>query len=86
MLAAMKGRLKLVLATKAVHPRAIEPEKIVEKATMLGFRSKAVIPVEAALMTGTGAVNNRWRISIISRQYVRDRRSKNGLGKNPTNR
>ena len=30
MLAALKGRLKLVLATKAVHPRAIEPEKIVE--------------------------------------------------------
>jgi dihydrofolate synthase/folylpolyglutamate synthase len=49
MLAALKGRLKMVLATKAVHPRAIEPIKIVETATRLGIRSEAVTPVEAAL-------------------------------------
>jgi dihydrofolate synthase / folylpolyglutamate synthase len=49
MLRALKGRLKLVLATKAVHPRAIEPEKIVETANRLGVRAEAVAPVEAAL-------------------------------------
>ncbi len=49
MLAEMKGRVKLVLATKAVHPRALEPEKIVESATRLGIRSEAVTPVESAL-------------------------------------
>ncbi len=49
MLSALKGRLNLVLATKAVHPRAIEPEKIVETATDLGIRSEAVAPVEFAL-------------------------------------
>ncbi len=49
MLRALKGRLKLVLATKAVHPRAIEPEKIVETANRLGVRAEAVSPVEAAL-------------------------------------
>jgi dihydrofolate synthase/folylpolyglutamate synthase len=49
MLSALKGRLNLVLATKAVHPRAIEPEKIVESATSLGIRSEAVSPVEFAL-------------------------------------
>jgi dihydrofolate synthase/folylpolyglutamate synthase len=49
MLAALKGRLNLVLATKAVHPRAIEPEKIIETATRLGLRSVVVMPVEAAL-------------------------------------
>jgi dihydrofolate synthase/folylpolyglutamate synthase len=49
MLAALKGRLKLVLATKAAHPRAIEPEKIVETATRIGIRAEAVVPVELAL-------------------------------------
>jgi dihydrofolate synthase / folylpolyglutamate synthase len=49
MLRALKGRLKLVLATKAVHPRAIEPEKIVETASRLGVRAEAVAPVESAL-------------------------------------
>ena len=49
MLSALKGQLNLVLATKAVHPRAIEPEKIVETATSLGIRSEAAAPVEFAL-------------------------------------
>jgi len=49
MLAALKERLKLVLATKAVHPRAIEPEKIVETANRLGVRAEAAAPVEVAL-------------------------------------
>jgi dihydrofolate synthase/folylpolyglutamate synthase len=50
MLTALKGRLKLVLATKAVHPRAIEPEKIVEMANSLGVRAEATASVEAALV------------------------------------
>jgi len=50
MLAALKEKLKLVLATKAVHPRAIEPEKIVDLANMLGVRAEAAVPVEAALV------------------------------------
>ena len=50
MLEALKGRLKLVLATKAVHPRAIEPEKIVETANRLGIRVETAVPVEAALV------------------------------------
>jgi dihydrofolate synthase/folylpolyglutamate synthase len=49
MLAELKGRLKLVLATKAVHPRAIEPEKIVETANRLGVRAEAAASVEVAL-------------------------------------
>jgi dihydrofolate synthase / folylpolyglutamate synthase len=49
MLNALKGRLKLVLASKAVHPRAIEPEKIVETANRLGVGAEMVLPVEAAL-------------------------------------
>jgi folylpolyglutamate synthase/dihydropteroate synthase len=38
-----------VLATKAVHPRAIEPEKIIETANKLGIPSEAASPVEVAL-------------------------------------
>ena len=49
MLSALKGRLSLVLATKAVHPRATEPEKIVETATRLGVRAEAAAPVGEAL-------------------------------------
>jgi dihydrofolate synthase/folylpolyglutamate synthase len=48
MLTALKGRLKIVLATKAVHPRALEPEKIVETARELGIRVESVTPVEKA--------------------------------------
>ncbi len=59
MLTALKGRLNIVLATKAIHPRALEPEKIVETAKELGIRAEAVTPVEAALaraleMSGEG--------------------------------
>ena len=49
MLSALRGRLKLILATKAIHPRAIEPEKIVETANRLGVQAEVVVPVEAAL-------------------------------------
>ena len=49
MLGALKGRLELVLATKAVHPRAIEPQKIVETANRLGIRAEAATPVDVTL-------------------------------------
>ncbi len=49
MLSELKGRLKLVLATKAVHPRAIEPEQIVETANRLGVRVEVAASVDAAL-------------------------------------
>jgi len=49
MLSALKGRLKLVLAAKAIHPRAIEPESIVETANRLGVRAEAAGSVDAAL-------------------------------------
>ncbi len=49
MLTALKGRLNIVLATKAIHPRALEPKMIVETAIGLGILAEAVTPVEAAL-------------------------------------
>ena len=49
MLASLAKRLKLVLATRAVHPRAIEPESIIASAERLGLRAEAVTPVQEAL-------------------------------------
>jgi dihydrofolate synthase/folylpolyglutamate synthase len=49
MLKPLKKQLSLVLATKAVHPRATEPEKIIELATGLGMRAETASPVETAL-------------------------------------
>jgi dihydrofolate synthase/folylpolyglutamate synthase len=49
MLKTIGPRLDRLIATKAVHPRALEPEKLVEIATGLGIRAEAVGPVEAAL-------------------------------------
>ena len=49
MLAVIKGRLGLVLATHANHPRATEPEKLVETANRLGLRAEATASVEIAL-------------------------------------
>ena len=50
MLTTLKKQLDLVLATKAVHPRAIDPEKIIELATRIGIRTEPAVPVEAALV------------------------------------
>jgi folylpolyglutamate synthase/dihydropteroate synthase len=38
-----------VIATKAVHPRAAEPGKLVETADRLGIPAEVVVPVEVAL-------------------------------------
>ena len=49
MLNILKEKVSLVLATKAVHPRATETEKILELANRLGVRAETATPVEAAL-------------------------------------
>jgi dihydrofolate synthase/folylpolyglutamate synthase len=49
MLGALKRRLRHVIATKAAHPRAIEPEKIIGMANQLGVQAEAVGSVEFAL-------------------------------------
>ena len=49
MFKALKSNLSRVIGTKAVHPRALEPEQIVETASGLGVPAEAAAPVEAAL-------------------------------------
>jgi dihydrofolate synthase/folylpolyglutamate synthase len=41
--------VKTVIATQSVHPRAIEPEKLVEQSFQFGCSAQAVVPIEAAL-------------------------------------
>ena len=46
---AIKPRLSRVIGTKAVHPRALEPEQIVETAGSLGVPAEAAASVDVAL-------------------------------------
>jgi dihydrofolate synthase/folylpolyglutamate synthase len=48
MFAEMKPKIKKLIVTRANHPRALEPEKIIELANQAGLQSESVIPVEAA--------------------------------------
>lgn len=52
MMRALQPRLQRVIATKAVHPRALEPGRIIEIVAGLGVEAEAVTPVEAALQRG----------------------------------
>lgn len=49
MFAEMKQRIKKLIVTRADHPRALEPGKIIELAAEAGLESEAVTPVESAL-------------------------------------
>ncbi len=49
MINSLKPCLSRVIGTKAAHPRALEPEKIVETANGLEVPAEAAVPVKAAL-------------------------------------
>ena len=46
---ALKSRLNCVIATKAIHPRALEPEPIVETASRLGIPAETAARADLAL-------------------------------------
>ncbi|MGE5642702.1 MAG: bifunctional folylpolyglutamate synthase/dihydrofolate synthase [Byssovorax cruenta] len=48
MFAEMKPKIKKLIVTRADHPRALEPQKIVELADRAGLESEALSPVESA--------------------------------------
>ena len=48
MFSEMKPKIKKLIATRADHPRALEPERICQAAEQAGVESEAVEPVEAA--------------------------------------
>ena len=48
MFAEMKPKIRKLIVTRADHPRALEPEKIIGLADQAGLESEAVSPVESA--------------------------------------
>jgi dihydrofolate synthase/folylpolyglutamate synthase len=48
MFAEIKSKIKRLIVTRADHPRALEPEKIVQLANQAGMESEAVTPVQSA--------------------------------------
>ena len=50
MFAELKPKIKKLIVTRADHPRALEPEKIIELAKQAGLESEAVSPVESAFV------------------------------------
>ena len=50
MFAEMKPKIRKLIVTRADHPRALEPEKIIELAKQAGLESEAVSPVESAFV------------------------------------
>jgi dihydrofolate synthase / folylpolyglutamate synthase len=61
---ALKSRLKRVIATKAVHPRALEPEQIAETAGRLGIPAETVAPVQTALARALELAASRGEIVL----------------------
>jgi dihydrofolate synthase / folylpolyglutamate synthase len=49
MFAEMKPKIRKLIVTRADHPRALQPEQILELADQAGVESEAVTPVESAL-------------------------------------
>ncbi len=51
MFAELMPRVKRVIATQSIHPRAIEAQKLVDLAHTYGVPAQAVLPLEKALET-----------------------------------
>ena len=49
MFAEMKPKIKKLIVTRADHPRALQPEQIIELANQAGVESEALSPVDVAL-------------------------------------
>jgi dihydrofolate synthase/folylpolyglutamate synthase len=45
----MKTKIKKLIVTRADHPRALQPEQIIQLANQAGVESEAITPVESAL-------------------------------------
>ena len=49
MFAELLPRVSQFIATQSIHPRAIEPDKLVDLAHQFGVRAKTIVPVEMAI-------------------------------------
>lgn len=64
MLGAIKGKLSYLIVTRAGHPRALEPEKIIETARQVGVESEVAAPVETALARALEIAQNNGSIVL----------------------
>jgi dihydrofolate synthase/folylpolyglutamate synthase len=63
-------RVKKVIATQSVHPRALDPEKLVELAHTFGCAAQAVVPISDALKTAIEQANGKDAIVITGSLFV----------------
>jgi dihydrofolate synthase / folylpolyglutamate synthase len=64
MLGALKDKVSHLIVTRANHPRALEPEKIIETARQVGVEGETAAPVETALARALEIVQNNGSIVL----------------------
>ncbi len=64
MFEALKPHLSRLIATRAVHPRAIEPQKIVATAERLGIPAEMAEPVEKALACALERISDKAEVIL----------------------
>ena len=70
MFAELLPRVRQVVATKSVHPRAIEPEELVEMAHQFGRPARAVPQVEDALQEALGLAEGEAVVLVTGSIFV----------------
>ena len=70
MLTELLPRVRQVIATQSVHPRATEAERLVEMAHEFGCPAIAVVPVEAALEEALKAAGSEAVVLITGSMFV----------------
>jgi dihydrofolate synthase/folylpolyglutamate synthase len=64
MLTAIKGKLSRLIVTRADHPRALEPEKIIETVRKVGVEYESAAPIETALARALEIAQNNGSIVL----------------------
>jgi dihydrofolate synthase/folylpolyglutamate synthase len=70
MFAEIKPRLTRLIATKADHPRALEPEQLLEAARQAGVEGEAAAPVGAALARALELAGERGLVLSAGSMFV----------------
>ena len=63
-------RVHRVVATQSIHPRALDPEKMVELAHRFGCPAQAVLPVEAALARALELAGEEMAVVVAGSLFV----------------
>jgi dihydrofolate synthase/folylpolyglutamate synthase len=63
-------RVRRVIATQSVHPRAMDPAKMVELAHRFGRPAQAILPVEAALSQALALAGDEMAVVVAGSLFV----------------